>query len=246
MLQRLSGAISSRGVLLLFALVIPAACSLTEEVRTRPGGPGDNPFPASTGGARPETGGDSGLGGRGVDAGPDGDKTDSGGSGGVSGSGGRSHTGGSAGALRDGEAPPDADPEAHECPKTDVTFACHDYCGALSLVPECHEKLRKAAGVRDDGGADFPDGSVPHELTQAEMITRCKCDCELRYRTEACRFDFDQFIMCATPPLTVVCATEPDLVDEIPSVIGPCGSVRSSFVKCFETPPPPPRDGGPS
>jgi hypothetical protein len=127
-----------------------------------------------------------------------------------------------------------------------VTFACHDYCGALSLVPECREKLRKAAGVREDGGADFPDGSVPHQLNVTEMVTRCKCDCEQRFRTRACRHDFDQFIMCAAPPLTVVCPTDPALVDEVPSVIGPCGGARSSFVRCLETPPPPPPDGGPS
>src|SRR6185295_13739825 len=102
------------------------------------------------------------------------------------------HSGGSAGALRDGQAPPDAGQEPKECP-VDITFACHDYCGALSLEPECQLKLRESAGVKPDGGAYFPDGSIPHELAPAEVLHRCKCDCELRYRKPSCRFEFDQF-----------------------------------------------------
>lgn len=246
MLHWLPSAAQRGGVLFVVGLLASAACSLTEEVRTRPGGPGEIGFDPGTGGRRYITPTDSGIDGGGRDGEVDGARAGSGGRGtsGAGGAGGRSGGGGRAG--HGGGASTDAGPEPDSCP-VEVTFACHDYCGALSLVPECLHKLEEAAGVKPDGGAYFPDGSVPHELATPELVTRCKCDCELRYRTPACRYEFDQFIMCATPPLTVVCATDPDLLEAFPSVIGPCGSLRSAFVECLvRSPPPPPPipDGG--
>jgi hypothetical protein len=212
-------------------------------VRTRPGAPGEVPSfgNGGRGGQQTGSGGASGLDGGGGTGGVDGGAKGGAGGRDASGSGGRSDGGGGdGGSARDARV---VEPSA--CP-VDITFGCHDYCGALSLVSDCREKLRKSAGVKEDGGAFFSDGAVPHLLTTVEMIERCKCDCERHLRTPTCRFEFDQFIMCAVPPLTVVCATDPALIDEVPSVIGPCGSARSSFVKCLETPLPPPLDGGPS
>jgi hypothetical protein len=242
MRYRLLGLASSRSASFVLALVASVACSLTEEVRTRPGAPGEIGVVANGGsaGLYTNTGGKGGLDG-GFDGNPSGaaDGSDGRGAGGSG-----AHPNEDGGGGSESGLPFDGG-EPESCP-VDITFTCHDYCRGLGSVNECRDKLRKAAGVKDDGGAYFPDGSVPHELNLIEMVTRCECDCELRYRTPACRFNFDQFIDCGRLPLSIVCATDPDLIDEVPSVEGPCGGVRTNFVTCLETPPPPPRDGGPS
>lgn len=213
-----------------FGSLTVAACSLTEEVRTRPGAPGDIPFTQDDG--SPGTGGAAGR-DAGRDAAADaigGGGAGSGGRGGKGGTGGR-HTGGSVGAG--GGAIRDAAPDAPRACPVDITPACHDYCGALSVPPECRSMLRTAAGVKPDGGFDFPDGDVPHDPPISELVERCECSCELHYRTDACSLLFNQLIVCAPTPLAVVCPT--DQVVEFPSVIGPCGGARGAFLSCLDS-----------
>jgi hypothetical protein len=221
--------------LALAGLLGAAACSLTEAVRTMPGAPGEVGF--ENGGASPDAGagGAGGLDAGGEDARAD-SSSNSGGAhqGGRGGTSGRSNTDGAAGeaGVRDGA--PDAAPSC----SVDVTFACHDYCNAMSLAPGCTNKLRASAGIGPLPPLDAapPDGGHP-EPDFRDMVEKCKCDCELRYRAGACRSHFDQLIMCGSAPLTVVCTNDPEYANEFPSVIGPCGSPRLLFVKCLDSSP---------
>src|SRR5687767_4063333 len=131
---RLMGLASSRRASFALTLIVSAACSLTEEVRTRPGGPGEVPSfgDGGRGGRQPLSGGSSGLDAGGGDGDVDGAHGGVGGD--ASGSGGRSGAGGGPG-PDGGGAPVDSGYEPGPCP-VDVTFACHDYCGALSLVSD--------------------------------------------------------------------------------------------------------------
>lgn len=223
---------------LVFALVIASACSLTEAVRTRPGGPGEIPdFPSGAPDAgRPRTGGAPGS-----DASADGPAMGgaggSSGRAGAAGTSGRSNGGGTG--VFDAEVPDGRPDAAGLCPFA-ITFACHDYCNALSVSPGCTTKLRESAGLGPEPDAAVvvvPDGATPPDTPPSEILQKCKCDCETRYRTESCRSAFDQFVMCGAPPLTLVCSEDPSSTVPFPSVIGAgCGAVRTDFVACLEGP----------
>lgn len=222
---------SARLAPIVVGLLSTAACSLTEEVRTRPGPPGDfTNF--GDGGSPGDAGGQGGAGGADVRSGDAGAR-DSEAAGGR-GTGGRPHTGGAP--ATDG-GPSDAAPDATPSCPVEITFACHDYCNALSLAPGCRTKLRASVGLGPEPDASvvvIGDGATPPELPLEEIVEKCKCACETQYRTEPCRSSFDQFVMCGVPPLTTICSTDPATIDAFPSVIGPgCGGLRAIFLDCI-------------
>jgi len=236
MLRFLPGVAGSRRVAVLaFAFASAGACSLTEAVRSSPGSPGDIPDFGNGGsdGGRRRAGGAGGA-----DASADGR---AGGAGGFSGSAGHGGGGRSSGGTRtfDAEVPDGRPDAAGLCPFA-ITFGCNDYCNALSLSPGCTTKLRQSAGlgpVLDAAVVSVPDGATPPETPPSEILQKCKCDCETRYRSESCRSAFDQFVMCGAPPLTMVCSQDPATLDAFPSVIGAgCGAVRTDFLECFAGP----------